>query len=276
MRVVSGKFLKNLRAFHGKDYYMSNRGKTTYLKYEGREYTMNSGLICKVIKYVDKCNVLVQFSTGKIYNVELSNLLRGAVRDRFGEKVCGVGVNDVVGSSSSHKEIRILWKSILDRCYGRVVEAYKDCSICERWEHLSNFIDDIQKMENFDKLFKQGWSLDKDILVKGNKVYSPDTCCIVPKEINQLFIYQKRSRGDYPIGVILNNTKTKPFTAQLSKRLTEGNQRLRKNFKTVEEAFLFYKVEKEKYIKDVANIYKDEIDVRCYNSMMNWVVCEND
>ena len=255
---------------------MSNRGKTTHLKYEGKEYTMNSGLKCKIIKYNNKYSVLIEFASGKVYDVELSNLRKGAVRDRFGEKVCGVGVNDVVGSSRSHKEIRILWKGILDRCYGRVLEAYKDCSVCERWVHLSNFIEDVQKMENFDKLFKQGWSLDKDILVKGNKTYSPDTCCIVPKEINQLFIYQKRSRGDYPIGVILNNTKTKPFTAQLSKRLTGGNQRLCKNFKTAEEAFLFYKSEKENYIKAVANTYKDRISIRCYNSMMNWVVCEDD
>mgnify|MGYP006954717919 CR=1 FL=1 len=255
---------------------MSNRGKTTHLKYEGKVFTMNSGLTCKVIKYTDKNNVLVEFESGQTYNVDMSNLLRGSVRDRYGEKVCGVGINDIVGSSTTHTNIRTLWKGILDRCYGKnVTEAYKDCSICDRWIKLSNFIVDIEKMPNFDKLFKQGWSLDKDILVKGNKIYSPDTCCIVPSEINQLFIYQKSNRGSLPIGVAFN-TRDGSFTAQLNKRLTGGKQRLCKYFKTAEEAFLFYKEAKESYIKDVANMYKDQIDFRCYEAMMNWVVEEND
>ena len=130
-------------------------------------------------------------------------------------------------------------------------------------------------MPNFDKLFKQGWSLDKDILVKGNKIYSPDTCCIVPNEINQLFIYQKSNRGSLPIGVIFN-TRDRSFKAQLNKRLTGGKQRLSKYFKTAEEAFLFYKEAKESYIKDVANMYKDRLDSRCYEAMVNWVVEEDD
>ena len=47
-----------------------------------------------------------------------------------------------------------------------------------------------------------GWELDKDILVKGNKIYSPDTCCFVPKEVNTVFTKRQSKRGDYPIGVI--------------------------------------------------------------------------
>lgn len=255
---------------------MSNRGKTTHLKYEGKVFTMNSGLTCKVIKYTDKNNVLVEFESGQTYTVDMSNLRRGSVRDRYGEKVCGVGINDIVGSSATHTDIRMLWKGILDRCYGKMVtEAYKGCSICDRWVKLSNFIADIEKMPNFDKLFRQGWSLDKDIIVKGNKVYSPDTCCIVPSEVNSLFIYQKPNRGGLPIGVTFN-IRDGRFTAQLSKRLTEGKQRLRKNFKTAEEAFLFYKEAKESYIKDVANMYKDQLDSRCYEAMVNWVVEEDD
>ena len=252
------------------------RNKTTHLKYEGKVFTMNSGLTCKVIKYVDLGNVLVEFESGQSYSVDMSNLRRGSVRDRYGEKVCGVGINDVVGSSTTHKDIRMLWKGILGRCYGKdVTEAYKDCSICDRWIKLSNFITDIENMPNFDKLFKQGWSLDKDILVKGNKVYSPETCCIVPNGVNQLFISQKQSRGDLPIGVIFN-VRDRSFTGQLSKRLTGGNQRLSKNFKTAKEAFLFYKEAKESYIKTVANMYKDQLDFRCYEAMMNWVVEEDD
>lgn len=61
-----------------------------------------------------------------------------------------------------------------------------------------------------------GWALDKDILVKGNKIYSPETCCFVPQEINNLFTKRKSCRGTLPIGVkyIKENKK---FSASFSR-----------------------------------------------------------
>lgn len=41
---------------------------------------------------------------------------------------------------------------------------------------------------------------------------------------------------------------------------------------TPEEAFAVYKREKEKYIKEVANKWKDQIDPRVYESLMNWTI----
>lgn len=47
------------------------------------------------------------------------------------------------------------------------------------------------------------WEIDKDILVKGNKVYSPVNCCFVPRRINSLFTSCRSARGDLPLGVSL-------------------------------------------------------------------------
>ena len=61
------------------------------------------------------------------------------------------------------------------------------------------------------------YHLDKDILVKGNKVYSPETCCFVPQEINSLLVTSVRSRGDQPIGVSYNKL-TQKYEAYYNER----------------------------------------------------------
>ena len=45
------------------------------------------------------------------------------------------------------------------------------------------------------------FQLDKDLLVKGNKVYNESTCVFLPKEINSVLTKSTASRGDYLIGV---------------------------------------------------------------------------
>jgi hypothetical protein len=111
----------------------------------------------------------------------------------------------------------------------------------------------------------QGWHLDKDILVKGSKVYSPETCCFVPPDINYMFV---RNSGDrkYPIGVTY---KENAFRATLNKR--DKSHHIGR-FKTPEEAFQAYKTAKEKYIKEIADEWKDKISDSMYSFLINYQV----
>ena len=110
-------------------------------------------------------------------------------------------------------------------------------------------------------------SLDKDIIKKGNKVYSPNTCVFVPHSINTLFVKSNKVRGEYYIGVYKNGNK---FEAQLSKG--NGKQIPLGLYDTPEEAFLTYKQAKEAYIKEVAEEYKGKIDPRAYEALMKYEV----
>lgn len=101
---------------------------------------------------------------------------------------------------------------------------------------------------------------------EGNKIYSPKTCCIVPREINTLFLKRESSRGDWPIGVY---KKRKKFSACISSKIKNIGLG---TFNTPDEAFQAYKVAKEKYIKQVADKWKGKIDERVYEAMYNYEV----
>jgi hypothetical protein len=108
--------------------------------------------------------------------------------------------------------------------------------------------------------------------VKGNKVYSETTCCFVPQEINGLFTLRKNHRGEQPLGVYFNKALLK-YSASLS---IKGKSVFLGLHQCEESAFLAYKQAKETYIKEVANKWKEQIDPRVYEALINWEVDYND
>ncbi len=119
----------------------------------------------------------------------------------------------------------------------------------------------------------KGFDLDKDLLIKGNKVYSEDTCVFLPVEINSLLTKSIASRGEHLIGVSWHK-KGKSFVAQINKN--KGKQEKLGYFKTELEAFNAYKQAKESFVKEQANKWKSQIDERAYNALMNCAVDIND
>jgi len=165
-------------------------------------------------------------------------------------------------SSGEYKNIYNVWHSILRRCYGNEIKfnSYIECTVDERWHNFQVFA------EWYEKNYIDGYHLDKDILIKGNKIYGPDTCCFVPTQINSLFIRAKNNRGSCPIGVSKHRDK---FQVQIKKF---GKQNNFGQYITINEAFKIYKIEKENYIKEVAEIWKNEISNNVYISLINYKV----
>ena len=183
--------------------------------------------------------------------------------------VFGCGVNDLVGVVlTSTKEYK-LWSSILRRSYSSVYHKnkpkYKDVSVSDSWLLFSNFYKDIKEIPNYHKSIEEDWHLDKDILVKGNRIYSKETVCFVPNEINSLFIRANKVKNK-AIGVYkLGNKYTSKFQIR-GKTIELGI------FETEDAAFLAYKNAKEDYIKSVANKYLGEIDEKVYKALINYSV----
>lgn len=181
--------------------------------------------------------------------------------------MCGMGYrgsDDVDCKCESY----LRWHDMINRCYNEKFHErqpqYKGCTVCEEWLNYSNF----KVWYNQNKIKGMSLDLDKDILFKGNKEYSPATVAFVPHEINTLFINGKKGRGDFPVGVYFDKEKNK-YRAQMAfmgKTIRLGR------FDDIESAFARYKEYKEDFIKDMAEQYKDEIPDKVYQAMMNWVV----
>lgn len=192
---------------------------------------------------------------------------------KAGEKlVAGVGYNDGEYLSSGTKE-HALWRSMLARCYKeenlKRKPAYRGCSVSDNFKNYTYFYEWCNNQIGFKK---EGWSLDKDLLIKGNKVYSEDTCVFVPLEINNVIVKADSLRGDYPIGVSYDRSRGK-FTARI---WIENKPKFLGRYATIEEAFHSYKVNKEKHLKSIAEKWKGVVDYRVYDALVNYEVDIND
>jgi hypothetical protein len=161
---------------------------------------------------------------------------------------------------------------MINRCYNPYYInkelSYIDCYVCEEWHNFQNFAKWYE--ENYYEIEGEKMCLDKDILIKNNKVYSPDACIFVPERINQLFIKNKDYRNGYPIGVVPSTN------GKYAGQVNYMDRTIKKEFETIEEAFTFYKINKEQIIKQVADEYKDLIPEKLYEAMYNYQVEIND
>ena len=159
---------------------------------------------------------------------------------------------------------------MLKRCYSDTYKkqrpTYEGCEVSENFKYYEYFYEWCQNQVGFGN---EGWQLDKDLLVKGNKVYSENVCIFIPTEINSVLIKCTATRGEHLIGAHWCKTK-KAFVARVNKS-KKGSEYLGL-FNTEIEAFNAYKQAKENYIKELANKWRDRIDVRAYNALMKYQV----
>ena len=195
--------------------------------------------------------------------------------------VHGVGYNDFTRPSKNGKTITReydAWSRMLFRCTKDGIKhcpSYNGCMVSTNFLSYTFFYDWCQAQIGFDNKDEnnKSWNLDKDLLVKGNKIYSEDTCVFIPASVNMRLVTCKKTRGDYPVGVC--------FSSYAKKFCASCNMGKRKTkylgyFDDPKQAFLAYKTFKEALIKEVANEYKDQIDPRAYQALINYEVNIND
>ena len=196
------------------------------------------------------------------------------MREKCGT-VCGIGINDfdgLVKVNGKPTKVYDQWKSMLCRCYSNNRQekqpTYIGCYVCEEWLLFTNF------KKWYETHYRLDYHLDKDILFKGNKLYSPETCSFVPQEVNKLFTNRKNDRGNLPIGVCYSKKYNK-FQSQIN---INGVIKHLGYFITAKDAYLSYKKAKENIIKQMAEKYfKDRlITENIYNAMISYKVDIND
>ena len=253
---------------------MKYLNEVNYKDCVGKVFKSKSSGDFKVLKYNDRANVEIQFlKTGFEMVARLSHIRNGKVKDPYSPSVYGIGV---VGTKYPSRVNGVqtkecaLWYSMLKRCYSDAFKkkrpTYEGCKCSDNFLHYEYFYEWCHKQVGFNN---EGWHLDKDLLIKGNKVYSEDSCVFIPAEINSLLIKSTASRGEHLIGVHWSNTN-KAFRARVCKN--KGKREHLGLFKTELEAFNAYKEAKESFIKEQAEKWKGKIDNRAYNALMNYTV----
>ena len=153
--------------------------------------------------------------------------------------VYGVGINDADYVVQKKETIEVngvrkrklvwycpyhrAWKDMLKRCYSAKLQevrpTYKGCSVSQEWLTFSNFRRWMEKQD------WEGMQLDKDILFKGNKVYSDETCVFVTREVNSFTTDSGAARGEWLIGVSRHKASSK-FQSQCRNPLTKKQENL--------------------------------------------------
>jgi len=163
--------------------------------------------------------------------------------------IFGFGINDadyIIRKKTKRCPFYAVWHSMLRRCYSKYAHtkqnSYEGCSVCDKWFTFSTFK---------EWMIGQDWhgkQLDKDLLVNGNKVYSPSTCIFVTQEINKITSHPWNINTKYPRGVY-RAPRSVGFSARCR---ANGKEKHIGTFDTQGEAHEAYKKFKYKYIAEIA------------------------
>lgn len=182
----------------------------------------------------------------------------------------GVGLNDWDGAVSVSYSKKIpeyqMWKDLLKRVYSEKYHkkspTYIGVTIDPKWHSLKGFIEDVSTLKNYEEALYNGYALDKDIAVNGNRHYSLENCCFVPPEVNTQFKVLNKTNG-LPKGVY-KKTDSNKFACDC--RTSEKTFYLGL-YDTPEEAFIVRKRFKQIEMKKLADKYRGVLDERVIHKL---------
>lgn len=203
---------------------------------------------------------------GKRYSVKPASKYVKYSNKRKRNRLYGIGINDGQEDIASIKNkgtdsyaIYSIWTRMMRRGYSvsfkKSHPTYKNCTVAEEWHRFSNFKSWVETQD------WRGKELDKDILIKGNKLYSPSTCLFVSHHVNSLLHDNAASRGKYPQGITFDG-KNKKYRAKVSLNCSSIHIG---RYASINKAISAYEKAKAKIIYDEA---LNQVDVKIYSALM--------
>jgi len=232
------------------------------------------GELTKIIKYRNCSDIDIEHSDGTIiHNARYSTFKKYNIFNPNRKSLHGIGYIGQ-GKYKSRENGQIThayytWKAMISRCYDPFLlnnaPTYINVFVCDEWHNFQKFGDWYD--ENYYTIDNEEMHLDKDFKNKA-RMYSPENCIFLPRNINMILIKRKSLRGEYPIGCALDKQRNK-IRVQLNRYnkvydLGHFNNKI--------DAFNAYKQAKEAYIKEIADSYKHKIPEHIYNILINYQV----
>ena len=241
----------------------------------GETFTTNEGGRVEVLEYRNSLEVLAVHLDDHRHEfvAQANNLRRGTVKNPFFKSVFGVGYigcgsyRPTVGRKTTPEYES--WRGMLLRSYSPSYilkyPTYTDVSVCPEWHNFQVFAEWWHRQWYANE---EGFDLDKDLILTGNKIYSQEYCSFVPHSINKLTNLQPSSRGFLPLGVTQSGLGWQARVSMGEKYVVLGH------FTTVQEASRVYREAKESYVKSMADKYKSVLHPKVYSNLMAWEVPE--
>lgn len=118
--------------------------------------------------------------------VRKDQIVKGTVMYPYGKNSLGEYVGEGIWKASTQNHFYRKWKAMILRCKNTQWQeqhpSYLGVDVCDEWMCLQRFCDWVDAQE-YAEVEGISWELDKDLLGNG-KLYSPETCCLLPKEVN--------------------------------------------------------------------------------------------
>jgi len=234
----------------------------------GERHVSNEGYDIVAVRGSDKPYHVVVSIDGRYEKlVRYSSLINGNIKNLYHKSVYGHGYIGIGRHKVSIKGVLtkkyIAWRGMLRMCYSSDYRikypTYKDATVCDDWHDFQNFGD------WYDEQYKEKWwQLDEDLLSRGKKVYSPNTCVFIPRELN-MFLGRDKGNGDYPTGVFRVGSK---YRSQIQ-CLLSGRSLYLGTYDTIAEADLAYRNKRLSnmivWLKLIDN--NPKIDYRVYDGL---------
>ena len=240
---------------------------------EGKTYVTNNFGEVVVEKYESASRVHVRFkNTGNVVITCMSTLRSRSLKDKQAPSILGFGIvgEDIPSKGGVQDKAYGAWHGILARCLNPKTKAkqptYADCKVHEDWQYYQNFKEWFYNQVGSGL---EGYQVDKDLLVRGNLLYSADTCCLIPRDLNtylaSLPVYGCTTCIDFKVNV-----------CQYAVEVThEGCKYHLGYFNTYKQAFMELKTFKEQKLREFAEKYKGLVSDHVRERLLTYeIYCE--
>lgn len=237
----------------------------------GEENYNSYGTLMRIVEYINSNYIIVEFQDEHKYRkrTQYVNFRTGRVKNPYDKTIFGIGFlgDGKHGSWKNQRNSRdtyLVWVAMLQRCYvdlkGKQKPYYGIATVCEEWLNFQNFAEWYEN--HYYDISNERLHIDKDIKIKNNKIYSPDTCILIPQSINEVFRDNKRKSMDNDLPMTIRRCKS-------GYKVSFRNENLG-IYESVDECINKYNDKRVNYIKELVNGYGDLLPTDVRDVLLQW------